>query len=135
MNITELRENFKRSEIGLEKRALMVQELVLEIPKEERKSLAELYELSKKAIQEEDNVTKAGTRLSGRCYIGSQKIPFNLFYQLTCAAAGQPIKSPSMELKSHREENKTKKRTPFKRFGVLAERSAKIKVSKIPYEP
>ena len=122
MNVEELKGIFRKSTISLEKRVSSVKEFVLELSEEERKNLAGLYELSTKALHEENSVTKAGIRLSGRCYIDSQRVPYTLFHEIICAAAGQEIKSPSKELESYRKENRTKTRNPFKRHGILAER-------------
>lgn len=128
MNLIKLRETLNQSK--LEKQCKIIQEFVSNLPTEERKSLAESYEPSKQILIEKNNVTEAGIKLSGRCYISGERIPFTLFYKVACAAAGEEIKSPSSELIDYRkkvsiEMGRTRNPKKLKRVGVIAERKSK----------
>ena len=122
MDIKDLKRVFRRTNVSIEKRVLIVKGSVSELPKEERDHLAESYERLNRALEEERDITKAGIKVSGMCYINGERIPLALFYEMSCAAAGQPILSPSRKLASYREKNKTKTRIPFKKFGVVIDK-------------
>jgi hypothetical protein len=136
MNRTELRKRL--TGVSIEDRVPIIEEYFQELSEKEIEKYKKFYESSLQALKQSKGVTKAKNNLENNGYLDPfGRIHYSTLHQMACVAAGQEIRTPSMEMESNGVKTKQtlRKNRQGKSVGRLMEQKpAKIKVSKRRYE-